>query len=246
MAKLLNLLRRDNAQSWEVQNIKLFDRENNLLYNYKESPDISPKIILEKEFSYKWKKEEIKKFEEKWQLLIKMMENRKASFEEISELKNEKEELIKYLAKKYDLCQNFKYENSCGAIVFNNKIKKFLIVKMFNGNWGFPKGHIEEYETQVETAKREVFEETGIEINIVSDKKYEIKYIPNETTIKKVTFFIGITENEEVTVDEQEIEAYKWCSYEEALKTITYRLQKEVLENSYKILKQKNLESLEN
>ena len=162
------------------------------------------------------------------------------------ELKNEKEELIKYLAKKYDLCQNFKYENSCGAIVFNNKIKKFLIVKMFNGNWGFPKGHIEEYETQVETAKREVFEETGIEINIVSDKKYEIKYIPNETTIKKVTFFIGITENEEVTVDEQEIEAYKWCSYEEALKTITYRLQKEVLENSYKILKQKNLESLEN
>ena len=49
-----------------------------------------------------------------------------------------------------------------------------------------------------------------------------------------------------MTVDEQEIEAYKWCSYEEALKTITYRLQKEVLENSYKILKQKNLESLEN
>ena len=162
------------------------------------------------------------------------------------ELKNEKEELIKYLAKKYNLCQNFKHENSCGAIVFNNKIKKFLIVKMFNGNWGFPKGHIEECETEVETAIREVFEETGIKINIVSDKKYEIKYVPNETTIKKVTFFIGITENEEVTVDEQEIEAYKWCSYEEALKTITYRLQKEVLENSYKILKQKNLESLEN
>ena len=165
---------------------------------------------------------------------------------EISELKNEKEELIKYLAKKYNLCQNFKHENSCGAIVFNNKIKKFLIVKMFNGNWGFPKGHIEECETEVETAIREVFEETGIKINIVSDKKYEIKYVPNETTIKKVTFFIGITENEKVTVDEQEIEAYKWCSYEEALKTITYRLQKEVLENSYKILKQKNLESLEN
>jgi polyA polymerase len=162
------------------------------------------------------------------------------------ELKNEKEELIKYLAKKYNLCQNFKHENSCGAIVFNNKIKKFLIVKMFNGNWGFPKGHIEECETEVETAIREVFEETGIKINIVSDKKYEIKYVPNETTIKKVTFFIGITENEKVTVDEQEIEAYKWCSYEEALKTITYRLQKEVLENSYKILKQKNLESLEN
>ena len=89
-------------------------------------------------------------------------------------------------------------------------------------------------------------EETGIKINIVSDKKYEIKYIPNETTIKKVTFFIGATDNEEVVIDKNEIEAYKWCSFEEALKTITYRLQKEVLENSNKILQQKNLESLDN
>ena len=64
------------------------------MYNYRENLDISPKIILEKEFSYRWKKEEIKKFEEKWQLLIKMMENRKASFKEISELKNEKEKIF--------------------------------------------------------------------------------------------------------------------------------------------------------
>ena len=42
-------------------NIKLFDRENNLLYNYIESPDISPKNILEKEFYCEWKIEEIKK-----------------------------------------------------------------------------------------------------------------------------------------------------------------------------------------
>ena len=75
-------------------NIKLFDRENNLLYNYRESPNISTKSILDKEFYCEWKKEEIKKFEEKWQLLIKMMENRKASFEEISQLENEKEQIF--------------------------------------------------------------------------------------------------------------------------------------------------------
>ena len=49
---------------------------------------------LEKEFYCEWKKEEIKKFEEKWQILIRMMENRKASFEEISNLKNEKEKIF--------------------------------------------------------------------------------------------------------------------------------------------------------
>ena len=75
-------------------NIKLFDRENNLLYNYIESPDISPKNILEKEFYCEWKIEEIKKFEEKWKTLIMMMENSKASFEEISELKNEKKKIF--------------------------------------------------------------------------------------------------------------------------------------------------------
>ena len=81
-------------QSWEVQNIKLFDRENNLLYNYIQSPDISPKNILEKEFYCEWKKEEIKKFEEKWDALIEMMKNRKASLDEISQLKNEKEQIF--------------------------------------------------------------------------------------------------------------------------------------------------------
>ena len=75
-------------------NIKLFDRENNLLYNYRKNLDISPKNILEKEFFREWKIEEIKNFKEKWENLIKMVENREALFEEISELKNEKEKIF--------------------------------------------------------------------------------------------------------------------------------------------------------
>ena len=80
-------------------NIKLFDRENNLLYNYKESPNISPKNILEKEFNREWKTEEIEEFKENWENLIKMMENRKASIEEISQLKNEKEIIFERISK---------------------------------------------------------------------------------------------------------------------------------------------------
>ena len=71
--------------------IKLFDRENNLLYSYKETPDVSPKDILEKEFSRKWEKEEIEEYNERWNNLIKIMENRKASIEEISKVIIEKE-----------------------------------------------------------------------------------------------------------------------------------------------------------
>ena len=71
-------------------NIKLFDRKNHLLYNYKEGPNINPKNILEKEFNREWKKEEIEEFKEKWDNLIDTMKNRKASREEIVQLKFER------------------------------------------------------------------------------------------------------------------------------------------------------------
>ena len=157
------------------------------------------------------------------------------------EIKNEKEELLKYVVKKYNLNNDFKYEKSCGAVVFNEVTKKILIVKMHNGNWGFPKGHIENNETKKETAIREVFEETGVKIRIISDFEHEIKYIPNDETIKKVIFFIGTTKDENVIIDTQEIEDFKWCTYEESLKLITYKLQKDVLENAKKIITNENI-----
>ena len=152
------------------------------------------------------------------------------------EIENEKEALLKYIVKHYNLENKFEYEKSCGAIVFNENTEKILLVKMHNGNWGFPKGHIESNETKEETAIREVFEETNIKIKIIPNFEREIKYIPNENTIKKVTFFAGITQEENVTVDSQEIEDFKWCSYEEALKLVTYKLQKDVLEKAKKVI----------
>ena len=152
------------------------------------------------------------------------------------ELENEKEELLKYVVNYYKLENNFKYENSCGAIVFNENTEKVLLVKMHNGNWGFPKGHIESNETKEETAIREVFEETNIKIKIIPNFEREIKYIPNENTIKKVTFFAGITQEENVIVETHEIEDFKWCTSEEALKLVTYKLQKDVLEKSRKVI----------
>lgn len=151
------------------------------------------------------------------------------------EIENEKEALLKYVVKHYKLNDNFEYENSCGAIVFNENTEKILLVKMHNGNWGFPKGHIENNETKEETAIREVLEETNVRIKIIPNFEREIKYIPNEKTIKKVTIFMGITQDEEVTIDTFEIEDFKWCTYEEALKLVTYKLQKDVLENARKV-----------
>ena len=151
-------------------------------------------------------------------------------------LENEKEVIINYLSEKYNL-GTFKREKSCGAVVYNPERQLFLIIKMLNGNWGFPKGHTENQETDIQTAIREVTEETGINIKILDGFKKSIKYIPFPEVLKKVIFFIGITEDEKVTIDKHEIEDYMWCSYEEALKMITYKPQRDIMESSLQFIK---------
>ena len=151
-------------------------------------------------------------------------------------LENEKEVIINYLSEKYNL-GTFKREKSCGAVVYNSERQTFLIIKMLNGNWGFPKGHTENQETDIQTAIREVTEETGIKIEILDGFKKSIKYIPFPEVLKEVIFFIGITKEEKVVIDKGEIEDYMWCSYEEALKMITYKPQRDVMESSLQFIK---------
>ena len=54
-------------------------------------------------------------------------------------------------------------EKSCGAIVYRkyHGNTEILLIKHINsGHWSFPKGHVERGETEVQTAHREILEET--------------------------------------------------------------------------------------
>jgi 8-oxo-dGTP pyrophosphatase MutT (NUDIX family) len=59
-------------------------------------------------------------------------------------------------------------EKSCGAVLFTgNKERNYVLVKSAtNNSWGLPKGHVENNETEQETALREIMEETGVKANI--------------------------------------------------------------------------------
>ena len=60
-----------------------------------------------------------------------------------------------------------KKEKSCGCIVIDND--KVLLVKQNDGHTAFPKGHIEQGETEEECALRETFEETGLKVKIIEN-----------------------------------------------------------------------------
>ena len=57
-------------------------------------------------------------------------------------------------------------EFSAGAVIFKRENKGILFLIIYSGRnmiWGFPKGHIEQSETEREAAIREIKEEVGLE-----------------------------------------------------------------------------------
>ena len=88
------------------------------------------------------------------------------------------------------------YEKSCGAVIFrkNKNDVKLLLVKNHNGrHWSFPKGHIEENETEEETAIREIKEETNLDVKIMDNFREVSSYCPFGKIRKEVVFFLART-----------------------------------------------------
>jgi len=101
---------------------------------------------------------------------------------------------------------------------------KFLISQHRGGYWTFPKGHKEGEETDLEAAKREMREETGLEVSdVIEDKVFKVNYIPvhgRQGFIDKVvSLFIGFPEETFATIPIEfahEIEEARWCGADEA------------------------------
>lgn len=69
--------------------------------------------------------------------------------------------------------------HSCGVLLFNEK-KEFLILHKFSRGRDIPKGHLENGETLIEAAKRELREETGISDDYIISEEFifESVYYP--------------------------------------------------------------------
>lgn len=113
------------------------------------------------------------------------------------------------------------YEKACGCIIIENN--RVLLVQQTNGDWGFPKGHVKGNETEVETAIREVKEETNVDVKVEEDKRYSIEYDIEDGEIhKQVVYFVASKIGGDIAKQESEINVIQWLNFEEAMKQITY------------------------
>ena len=126
---------------------------------------------------------------------------------------------------------DLKKEKSCGCIIIKDN-KVLLIYEKNSKYWGFPKGHMEGNETELETAKREVKEEVNLEVEINENKRYELRYIINDKIDKTTVLYIATPKSEEITMQESEIEDAKWCSFENALETLTFANLRDVFKKA--------------
>lgn len=112
-------------------------------------------------------------------------------------------------------------EKSCGCIIFDGD--KLLVVKQRSCIYGFPKGHVEEGETEIMTAIRETKEEVGLDVYVDPNLRFTIKYLVKEDKLKEVVYFISfLKNNNDVVIQEEEIDSYMWVDIDEVYDILTF------------------------
>ena len=138
-------------------------------------------------------------------------------------------------------------EQSAGAVIFRIENKKlyYLLLhyptepRVKKEYWDFPKGHLEKGETQKQTARREVEEETGLKnIIFVPGFKEDIHYyfrVQGKTIFKTVVFFLAKTKKKEIRIS-FEHEGFIWLPFQEAMQKLKFANARRILKSAHRFL----------
>jgi 8-oxo-dGTP pyrophosphatase MutT (NUDIX family) len=119
--------------------------------------------------------------------------------------------------------------------------RRYLLILHNKGHWGFPKGHKEGDESDLEAACRELQEETGLEVEQIEahvdfQEQYTFTSARGEEVQKKVIYFLGWIAREPsgnppvVHIQPEELADYRWCTAEEARQFISFAESRRILQ----------------
>ena len=134
-------------------------------------------------------------------------------------------------------------ERSAGAVVYvpTPDGPEYLLLRYGGGNWGFPKGHVEAGESDLQAAQREVAEETGIPVDkqrlldgFEDDTDYRFRR--GRTLVEKdVRFFLVESSTRDVTLS-HEHSGYAWLPYPQALERVSFEGPRRILQAAHAFL----------
>lgn len=131
-------------------------------------------------------------------------------------------------------------EISCGAVVYTQRNGQilFAIVQEQSGAYSFPKGHREGDETERETARREVFEEIGLQPVFLDGfretDEYDLREKPG--TRKRVVYFLMEYDDGLLTPRQGEIQRILLLPYEQALQCFGHEGTRRVLHIAHQFI----------
>ena len=106
------------------------------------------------------------------------------------------------------------HEKSCGAIVYrkyHGNTEILLVKHVKSGYWSFPKGHMEDGETEGQTAAREIAEETGVDVFVDTGFRETVTYNLKRDIKKTVVYFLARAKKNNVLVPQKsEISGIRW------------------------------------
>ncbi len=121
-----------------------------------------------------------------------------------------------------------KQEKSCGAVVFHKG--KVLVEHMAMGHYSVPKGHVEKEDADdYATARREIKEELGLEVDFLDGFRHDVVYSPKEGRIKRVIFFAAEAKGTDTVCQKEEVQAAYWLSPEDALRCLTHNSDRDLV-----------------
>lgn len=128
------------------------------------------------------------------------------------------------------------YEKSCGFIAYQlrNNTREYLVLQSLNGDFGFPKGHVEKDETEYETALRELKEETNVDIEIVEGFRKQIEYLMSskKDVIKIAVYFLGKCTSNTIICQENEALCALFLPIEKALSVLSFEETRNILKEA--------------
>lgn len=138
------------------------------------------------------------------------------------------------------------HEQSYGFIPFfrgERGLEVFLIHQYGSTGdmlWTFPKGRGEVGETPIQTALREVKEETGLEITEYDESKtVSTSYTFERSGVvveKTSTYFVGFAQYKAFTIQEKEVKEAGWFAVEKAHEQLTFPDYKKLLDEALVLL----------